>query len=61
VNWNELLRAFALVLVIEGLMPFAFPQQWRAALQQLAALDTRWLRLAGLGALVTGAALLQIA
>jgi uncharacterized protein len=58
-DWNELLRALALVLVIEGLMPFAFPAQWRIALQRLALLDTRWLRLAGLGSMFAGVLLLQ--
>lgn len=45
--WHELLRALALVMVIEGLMPFVAPHRFRAALLRLLALDERGLRTAG--------------
>lgn len=60
VDGNELLRALALVMVIEGLMPFAFPRQWRATLLQVAQIDARILRVIGLGSMLAGLAVLQL-
>lgn len=58
--WDEILRAFALVLVIEGIMPFAFPGRWRAMMLRLATLDDRQLRTAGLIAMIVGIVSLQL-
>lgn len=56
---TELLRAVALVLVIEGLMPFIAPERWRETVLRLAAVDPRHLRLFG-GALIgVGTVMLQ--
>ena len=51
---DELLRALALVMVIEGIMPFALPAQWRQAMLQLAGLENRSLRLMGLASMLMG-------
>ena len=59
-NWEDLGRAFALVLVIEGLMPFAFPGRWRQILLRMASLDDKQMRTAGLMAMVAGIVLLQL-
>lgn len=56
----ELLRALALVMVIEGLMPFAFPMRWRQTMLQASQMDPRVLRLIGLGSVVAGLVVLQI-
>ncbi|MCH9829915.1 MAG: DUF2065 domain-containing protein [Pseudomonadota bacterium] len=58
--WDDLLRALALVLVIEGLMPFAFPGRWRQILLRMASLDDKQMRTAGLIAMVAGIVLLQL-
>ena len=57
-EWQDLWAAFALYLVLEGLMPFANPGALKRALAQLASLDDRTLRVLGLFSMVTGAVLL---
>jgi uncharacterized protein YjeT (DUF2065 family) len=56
--WNDLLAAIALLLVIEGILPFLNPQALRNTLQQMIKLDDRSLRLIGLGSMLAGVALL---
>ena len=57
-QWQDLWAAFALYLVLEGLMPFANPGAMKRALAQLSQLDERTLRIVGLFSMVTGAVLL---
>jgi uncharacterized protein YjeT (DUF2065 family) len=45
--WAELLRALALVCVIEGLLPFIAPRRWRDTLVSLASVDPRQFRIFG--------------
>jgi uncharacterized protein YjeT (DUF2065 family) len=59
-DWNDLWAAFALYLVIEGLMPFANPGGMKRALAQLSQLDERMLRIAGFLSMVAGAVLLYV-
>lgn len=56
--WDTLLTAGALVLVIEGLLPFANPEGWQSAMRRLVDVDPAQLRLAGLGSMVVGALVL---
>ncbi len=60
VSWNDLLAAIALVLVLEGLMPFLSPESFRRTLVQIAQLDDRVLRTAALLAMLTGLAILAL-
>jgi uncharacterized protein YjeT (DUF2065 family) len=57
-DWNDLWAAFALYLVLEGLMPFANPSAMRRALARIAELDERTLRRVGFLSMVAGAVLL---
>jgi uncharacterized protein YjeT (DUF2065 family) len=57
-EWNDLWAAFALYLVLEGLMPFANPNGMKRALAQLSQLDERILRIVGLVSMIAGAVLL---
>jgi uncharacterized protein YjeT (DUF2065 family) len=57
-EWNDLWAAFALYLVLEGLMPFANPNGMKRALAQLSQLDERTLRIVGLVSMIAGAVLL---
>ena len=57
-NWNDLWAAFALYLVLEGLMPCANPGGMKRALLRLSELDERTLRVAGLVSMIAGAVLL---
>lgn len=52
--WNDLFSALALVLVIEGIMPFVAPDKWKAMLAQVLQLDDRTLRIFGGVLMVTG-------
>lgn len=57
--WLDLLRAAALMLVLEGILPFLAPSSSRQAYTRLAGLPDRWLRDSGLVAMLAGLALLQ--
>lgn len=56
--WSDLFAALALVLVIEGILPFANPAGWRRMVQLLAQLDDRSLRTVGLTSMALGLGLL---
>lgn len=58
--WNDLLAAFALYLVIEGLLPFANPNGWRKSLFTIAQLNDRQLRVFGAAIILVGLILLLI-
>ncbi|HEX3059926.1 MAG TPA: DUF2065 domain-containing protein [Usitatibacter sp.] len=52
------LAALALMLVIEGILPFTAPRIWRDAFRTLIALSDGQLRFAGLMSMVIGLAVL---
>ncbi len=51
---DSLWTAFALVLVIEGLLPFAAPGVWREAFRRMTALSDGQLRFIGLLSIAAG-------
>ncbi len=51
---NDLWAALALVLVIEGLLPFISPRLYRQTAEQLASMPDRVIRGIGLGVIVLG-------
>ena len=53
--------AFALMLVIEGILPFTSPRTWRETFRRIIDLTDGQLRFAGLASMVTGLALLALA
>ena len=57
-NWNDLFAAFALYLVLEGLLPFANPAAWRRTLTALAQFGDGQLRFFGLASILIGLVLL---
>ncbi|NJD30738.1 MAG: DUF2065 domain-containing protein [Gammaproteobacteria bacterium] len=57
-QWGDLWAAFALYLVLEGLMPFLNPGGMKRTLLQLAQLEERTLRTVGLASMIAGALLL---
>ena len=57
-QWGDLWAAFALYLVLEGLMPFLNPGAMKRTLLQLAQLEERTLRVAGLVSMIAGVLLL---
>ncbi|MAA75492.1 MAG: DUF2065 domain-containing protein [Salinisphaeraceae bacterium] len=56
--WDTLLRALALVMVIEGLMPLLAPDRWRLMLARVASVDSRSLRV--FGAVLVGVGVLSL-
>ena len=56
--WTEILTAIALVLVIEGLLPFAAPGRYRQMVAEIVRLSDNHLRNFGLVIIVIGLVLL---
>jgi uncharacterized protein YjeT (DUF2065 family) len=59
-RWADLLAAFALYLVLEGVLPFLNPQALKRVLTTMATLPDRQLRLWGLASMLAGAVLLYL-
>jgi uncharacterized protein len=57
---NTLWAAIALVLVIEGLLPFIAPGAWRRMFEQVLKLHDGQIRFYGLGSIVLGLVLLWL-
>ena len=57
-NWSDLFAALALYLVLEGIMPFLNPSGLKRALARLTEVGDRELRIAGLGSMLVGVAIL---
>jgi len=58
IDWHDLGTAFALYLVLEGLLPFLSPATAQRAFRALAEAGGRHLRATGLASMVAGCALL---
>ncbi|OGT89012.1 MAG: DUF2065 domain-containing protein [Gammaproteobacteria bacterium RIFOXYA12_FULL_61_12] len=58
--WQDLLVAFSLMFVMEGLMPFLNPRRLREALLTIAGMDDRSLRIVGLISMASGVAMLYL-
>ena len=57
---QDLLTAFALVLIIEGLLPGIAPSTWIKVMSDAAKLGSRGIRIAGIISMLAGALLLQL-
>ena len=58
--WNDLLVAVALLLVIEGVLPFVSPNAMRRLWAELSQAENRVIRIAGLASMLGGVLLLQV-
>ena len=56
--WHEIIIAIALLLVIEGILPFLSPDQLRKVLIMMVRMDDRQLRFSGLTSMLVGVLLL---
>ena len=45
--WDTFLMAIALMLVLEGILPFTFPNAWRDTFRKLVELDDGQIRFIG--------------
>lgn len=59
-NVKILLTAFALMLVIEGLLPFLMPGLWRETFRKLTEMSDGQIRFIGLTSMLAGLLLLYI-
>jgi uncharacterized protein len=55
---NTLMTAVALMLVIEGLLPFLLPMVWRDAFRRLTEMSDGQIRFVGLSSMLAGLLLL---
>ena len=53
-NFSDLLAALGLLLVLEGIAPFIYPQGVKRAFARLLQVHDRELRYAGLGSMLVG-------
>jgi hypothetical protein len=58
--WSTLAMAIGLVLVIEGIMPFVAPGQWREMLRKVATLADGQIRFFGLSLMIVGLFVLAV-
>jgi len=59
-NWHDLFTAIALLLILEGLLPFASPESLKKMYQSILETPENSLRMIGLGSIVAGLVLLYI-
>jgi hypothetical protein len=58
--WSDLLAAFSLMLVLEGILPFLNPRALRHTLLQITQLEDRALRFGGLIGMALGLLVLYL-
>jgi uncharacterized protein YjeT (DUF2065 family) len=58
--WESLLAAVALMLVLEGVIPFLYPEKWRNLVAMLAQISDRQLRIMGFVSMLLGLGLLYL-
>ena len=60
IDWTDLATAFALYLVLEGVMPFMNPGAMKRALGLLSQMPDAQLRIAGLASMLAGLVLVWL-
>ena len=55
--WNILLAALALMLVIEGVLPFISPAAWRSVFERATRMSDGQIRFLGLTSMIAGLAM----
>ena len=58
--WENFLSAIALMLILEGMLPFLSPNTWREAFRKLIEVNDNQLRFIGLTSMLIGLILLVI-
>lgn len=58
--WQNLLLALALLLVIEGLLPFLNPAGFKQAMQMIAQMSEKRLRITGFFSMVVGVLMMYL-
>jgi uncharacterized protein YjeT (DUF2065 family) len=60
ISWDLLIGALALMLVVEGLLPFFSPGLWRRVFERAVRMSDGQLRFVGLSSMLAGAAMLLL-
>jgi uncharacterized protein YjeT (DUF2065 family) len=58
--WEILMAALALMLVVEGLLPFISPTSWRSVFERAIRMSDGQIRFIGLSSMIAGLALLLL-
>ncbi len=58
--WDALFGAFALMLVVEGLLPFLSPPSWRRVFERAMRLTDGQIRFLGLSSMLAGLLILYL-
>jgi uncharacterized protein YjeT (DUF2065 family) len=58
--WGTLVAAFALMLVLEGLLPFLSPRSWRSMFRRFIELADGQIRFIGLTSMILGLLILYL-
>ena len=58
--WHNLLLALALILVIEGLLPFLNPAGFKQAMEMISQMNEKQLRISGLISMIVGVLMMYI-
>ncbi|MDE2365356.1 MAG: DUF2065 domain-containing protein [Betaproteobacteria bacterium] len=58
--WDTLVMAFALMLVLEGLLPFLMPGTWRDTFRKLTEINDSQVRFIGLTSMLAGLLILYL-
>ena len=58
--WQDILAAIALLFVLEGMLPFLSPQQFRKAMMTASQMNDASLRVLGFASMVGGLVLLYV-
>lgn len=58
--WTEIFTAVALLLVLEGLLPFLSPDGFRSAMQSILSRDNNTMRIIGLSSMIVGVLILTV-
>lgn len=59
-DWQDLASAIGLMLVIEGALPFLYPNRWKQVVARLAAIDSRQMRIVGALSMLIGLGVLFV-
>lgn len=58
--WEQIGITLALVLVVEGVMPFLNPKRFRETLQVMSTMEDKTLRIIGFSSMISGIVLLYL-
>ncbi|AKC70389.2 hypothetical protein MB84_14205 [Pandoraea oxalativorans] len=58
---STIILAFALMLIVEGLFPFAAPERWRQSFRKITEMPSGQIRFFGLAAVLLGLMLMLLA